>query len=266
MELNSGVAFVTGAASGMGRGTARRFAAEGMKVCVVDIDAAGVQAVADEIGGLAVVADVSDAAQVEAAVARCVTELGVPDVAHLNAGIGSAMQITAFDLATYRKQTGVNIDGVVFGAAAVAKAMRERTDGGRGGAIVITSSVGGLQPFAGDPIYALTKFATIGFARSIAPALAPDGITVQVICPGLTDTAFLGAVRDFLVANNVPMITPEQIADVVVHALNAPPETSGTCWVFMDPFATEPFPFEFAELPPDETAARIAAALENVQY
>ena len=266
MIVQDGVAFITGAASGMGRATARRLAAEGMKVCALDINAEGVRAVADEIGGLAIVCDVSDQAQVEAAVAHCVAELGVPDVAHLNAGIGTGMPIADFDGARYKQATGVNLDGVVYGTAAVSKAMRERTDGRRGGAIVITSSTGGIAPFAGDAVYALTKFGLIGWGRSIAVALAPDGIAVHVICPGLTDTGFLGPVRDFLVANEIPMITSEQIADCVVYALRQPPETSGTCWVFMDPQQTEPFPFQFAELPPDETAARIGAALANVKF
>ncbi len=266
MNLQGGVAFITGAASGMGRATARRLAAEGMKVCALDINAEGVQAVADEIGGLAIACDVSDQAQVQAALARCVAELGVPTVAHLNAGIGTGMPLTDFDAARYRQATGVNLDGVVYGTIAISTAMRERTDGVRGGAIVITSSTGGIAPFAGDAVYALTKFGLIGWGRSIALALQPDDIAVHVICPGLTDTGFLGPVREFLVANEIPMITSEQIADSVVFALHQPAETTGTCWVFMDPKQSEPFPFTFAELPPDETAARIGAALANVKY
>lgn len=266
MDFNNGVALVTGAASGMGRATVRRLAAEGMTVCALDVDAPGVQAVAEEVGGLAITCDVGDQAAMEAAVARCVQELGVPDVAHLNAGIGTGMALSDFDGDLYRKARGVNLDGVVYGTAAVSRAMRERADGRRGGAIVITSSTGGLQPFAADAVYALTKFGLIGWGRSVALALAPDDIAVHVLCPGLTDTAFLGAVRDFLVAHEIPMITSEQIADTVVFALNQPIETSGSCWVYMRPDQAEPFAFEFASLPPDDTGDRIAAALATVQY
>lgn len=266
MEFTDRVALVTGAASGMGRATARRLAAEGMRVCVLDINGDGVRAVAAEFGGLAIECDVSDQAQVDAAVARCVAELGAPSVAHLNAGIGTGMLIEHFDGATYKKATGVNLDGVVYCTAAVSRAMRERSDGLPAGAIVITASTGGLEPFAADPVYALTKFGLIGWGRSMALALAPAGIAVHVVCPGLTDTGFLGGVREFLVANNIPMITSEQIADSVVYALRQPAETSGTCWIFMNPTQTEPFPFEFASLPPDDTANLIATALASVEF
>lgn len=259
-----GVALVTGAASGMGRAAAQRFHAGGMTVCCVDIDDEGVGAVAAAIGGLAVVADVADPAQVQAAVQRCVEELGAPDLAFLNAGIGSGMTIDHFDVATYQRQRGINLDGVVYGVDAVRRAMVARSDGRRGGSIAVTASTAGLQAFPGDPVYTLTKWALIGFMRSIAISMAPEGISVHTICPGLTDTGFLGEVRAFLVANEVPMITPEQIADAVVHMVSRPPETTGTVWVFSDPDQLEPTPFAFAELPPDPTAERIMRALGQI--
>ena len=88
MELNGRVALVTGGGSGMGRAAARRFVAEGMQVCVVDINGDAAKEVADEIGALAFTADVSDSSQIDAAFAACISEFGGVDLAYLNAGIG----------------------------------------------------------------------------------------------------------------------------------------------------------------------------------
>src|SRR5690349_23609496 len=108
MELAGNVALVTGAASGMGRATARRLADEGMSVCVVDIDGDAVGAVAEEIGALAVTCDVSDPDQVEAAFDQCVERFGRVDLAHLNAGVSITWSgdIAELDLRQYDRAVG----------------------------------------------------------------------------------------------------------------------------------------------------------------
>ena len=234
MELQGRVALVTGGGSGIGRASARRLATEGMQVCVVDIDGDAGRVVADEIGGLAVTADVADSTQVDAAFSACVEAFGGVDLAHLNAGITAGHP----DLGTitdeiYERVRGVNLDGVVFGARALIRTIRERSDGRDGGVIVATASVAGIDPLgAPDPIYPLTKHGVVGFVRALAPALSAEGIAVHAICPGLTDTAILSEkLKTTFTGMGLPMIEPAQVADAVVAAATAGPEMSGTCWV-----------------------------------
>ena len=119
MKLEGRVALVTGGASGIGLAAARRLAAEGMRLCVVDIDGVAASSVADALDGIAVQCDVSDPEQVDAAFAACARELGSIDLAFLNAGITIhwSGDIGSLDLADYRRSVGVNLDGVVFGVA-----------------------------------------------------------------------------------------------------------------------------------------------------
>ena len=249
MDLAGCVALVTGGASGIGRATALRLAAEGMRVCVVDRDGDAAAAVVEQIGGIAIVGDASLAADVDAAFARCRVELGGVDLAFLNAGIAiGRSDIGALDDDEYRRILGVNVDGVVFGARAAIRAMR---DNGRGGVIVATASLAGIVPFPPDPVYALTKHAVVGFVRSLAPTVAGDGIQVHAICPGLTDTRILGDdTKAMLRDAGFPLMVPEQIAQAVVTAAGGL-EPSGTCWVCQP--GRPPLPYEFRDVPGPRT-------------
>ncbi|RAV18306.1 SDR family NAD(P)-dependent oxidoreductase [Mycolicibacterium sp. GF69] len=247
MELAGRVALVTGGGSGIGRAAAQRLAVEGMRVCVLDIDADAAAAVAAPLGGLALRCDVSDPEQVEAAVARCVAELGGLDLALLNAGITIRWSgdIGALDLADYRKSVGVNLDGVVFGVAATVRAMRSfGGDGER--AILAIASLAGLMPWHPDPVYALGKHAVIGLMRSVALNLAPERIAVHTICPGITETGVLGDRRPLVEGIGVPVMKPEAIADAVMAAATTPLEATGTVWVAQH--GKPAWAMEFAEL------------------
>jgi NAD(P)-dependent dehydrogenase (short-subunit alcohol dehydrogenase family) len=245
MELDGRIALVTGGGSGVGHATARRLAREGMQICVVDVNGDAARAVADEICGLAVTADVSDSAQVDAAFAACVERFGGIDLAHLNAGVTTGHN----DLGTltdevYERARGVNLDGVVFGARAAIRAMRARTDAREGGVIVATASIAGIDPFgAPDPIYPLTKHGVIGFMRALATMVAGEGIAVHAICPGLIDTPMPTAqTKAAYRGKGLQMLQPDQVADAVVAAATAGPERSGTCWI-VNP--DETFAFDF---------------------
>jgi NAD(P)-dependent dehydrogenase (short-subunit alcohol dehydrogenase family) len=216
-----------------------------MRVCVVDVDGDGARAVADEIGGVAVTADVSDSAQIDAAFAACIDSFGDVDLAHLNAGITTGHpDVGTLTDEDYERTRGVNLDGVVFGSRAAIRAFRDRADGRVGGVIVVTASVAGLDPVGSpDPIYPLTKHGVVGFVRALAPALAAEGITVHAICPGLTDTALLPEeLKAAFAGMGLPMVQAEQVADAVVAAATAAPERSGTCWV-VQPDETAPHEF-----------------------
>jgi NAD(P)-dependent dehydrogenase (short-subunit alcohol dehydrogenase family) len=241
MELDGRIALVTGGGSGIGRATVHRLAAEGMAVCVVDRDPVAAGVVADAVGGIAVVADVGVASEVDTAFAECAARLGGPDLAVANAGIAIGVADLA-DLADadYRRILGPNVDGVVFTARAAIRAMRARG----GGVIVATASLAGLMAFAPDPVYALTKHAVVGLVRSIAPGLADDGIAVHAVCPGLTDTAILGPeIREALDAAGFPLMDPAQIAEAVVTAAQAPAEATGSCWVCQPGRPATPYGF-----------------------
>ena len=142
----------------------------------------------------------------------------------------------------YRRIMAINVDGVVFGARAVVPSMTERG----GGVIVATSSLAGLIGFPPDPIYAVTKHAVIGLVRSLGPQLAPVGISVHAVCPGITDTAIVAdTAKDQLRAAGFPIIPPEHIAAGVLTAIRS--SETGAAWVCQA--GRDAVSFEFRHVP-----------------
>lgn len=257
MQLAGRVALVTGGGSGIGRAAAQRLSAEGMRVCVLDIDEGAARAVAGPLGGLALACDVADPDQVAATFARCVEDLGGLDLALLNAGITIRWSgdIGSLDLADYRKSLGVNLDGVVYGVATAVRTMRDLPDGDR--AILATASLAGLMPWHPDPVYALGKHAVVGLMRSVAPSLAAERIAVHTICPGITETGALGDRRALVEGIGVPVMEPEASAEAVVTAATAPLDASGSCWVVQH--GRDPWPMHFAELDTPDNRLNVPA-------
>ncbi len=186
------IALITGAASGIGAAVARVLAKAGVRVAVCDINAAGGKQLAAELGGEFMHCDVTQLAGVQEAVAGCVARLGVPDYAHLNAGImtvPAAEPYVAIENVTepqYRRIINVNLDGVFFGVKTLLPLMRDK-----GGAITLTASIAGLGVVPMDPLYTATKYAVIGFGRAVAAANEGGNIRINVICPGVVDTAIV---------------------------------------------------------------------------
>ena len=264
MKLEGRVALVTGGGSGIGRATAQRLAAEGMRVCVLDVDGDAASTVASSLDGLGLDCDVSKPEQVDGAFASCVEEFGSVDLAFLNAGITIhwSGDIGSLDLADYRRSVSVNLDGVVFGAVAAVRTMRARSDGDEG-AILATASLAGILPWHPDPVYSLGKHGVVGFMRAIAPNLAPEGIAVHTICPGITETGLLGNRRRLVERIGVPVMEPEAIADAVLVAVTSPIEATGTCWVAQHGKAA--WAMEFADLSGPDSRLNVPIAPRSGQ-
>jgi len=241
-RLAGKIALVTGAAGGLGRATVRALAREGATVVAADVDEAGAQAIAAEVGGHAVVCDVSELDANRAAVAFAVETCGGLDLLHLNAGIGSGCGVDGdFDLGLYRRAMGVNLDGVVFGTHVALPALRARG----GGAIVATSSLAGLTGTPYDVLYSANKHAVVGLTRSLGPSLADEGIRFNAICPGFAESAIIEPLRDMIAASGVPIIPAEQVAEAVVDLFAG--DAAGECVVIQP--GREPIPFAFRGVP-----------------
>ncbi len=241
-DLRDRVALVTGGANGLGRATARALAAAGAQVVVADVDADGGRAAAAEVGGHFVETDVADLDANRAAAAFCVERCGGLDLVHLNAGIASGIGLGEdFDPDHYRRAMGVNLDGVVFGTHAVLPALRARG----GGAIVATASLAGLIGVPADPIYTANKHAVVGLARSLGPALAPDGVRFNAVCPSFAESAIIDPIRDRLRADGFPIIPAERVAAAVVTLLSG--AMTGECWFVQA--GREPAAFAFRGVP-----------------
>ena len=242
VRLDGKVALVTGGASGIGLASARRFARAGATVVVVDLDGDQAAAVAAELGGAALRADVASSDAWPSVIAAGRAAGGI-DIVHLNAGVTTGQQeITELTDEEYRRIMGVNVDHVVFGTRACVPEMAARG----GGAIVVTASLAGLVALPGDPVYTLSKHAVVGFVRAMAPRLQEQRITMNAVCPGMVDTPLLaGEVRDLLVDSGFPLIDPDAVAGAVVDCA-----TGGATGMLMTVQAgSDPVAYRFARPP-----------------
>ena len=247
-ELEGKVALVTGGAGGLGSATARALAAEGVRVVVSDLDEGGGEAVAAEVDGAFVRADVSLPEENRAMFAFAAERFGGVDLVHLNAGVATGAGIgDDFDLELYRRAMGVNLDGVVFGTHEALKALTQRG----GGSIVATASLAGLTSVPYDPIYAANKHAVVGLARALGPGLAERGIRYNAICPGFAESGIIAPIRQALLDSGMPIIPAEQVAAAVVRLFAG--EMTGECWFVQAGRDAEAF--RFRNLPGPRTAS-----------
>ncbi|MEK6439647.1 SDR family NAD(P)-dependent oxidoreductase [Pseudonocardia sp. T1-2H] len=189
-DLTNKVALVTGAGSGIGAAVARLLAARGARVVVADRDEGGARKVSDEIGGFAVVADVTDPAQVTAMVAAAVAEFGGLHIAVNNAGIstGSGVPTGETEFDAWRQVLAVNLDGVFLCLRAELAVMGPAGEG----AIVNMASILGSVAVPGAAAYVASKHAVVGLTRTTALEYAQTGIRVNAVGPGFIDTPLLG--------------------------------------------------------------------------
>jgi NAD(P)-dependent dehydrogenase (short-subunit alcohol dehydrogenase family) len=185
-RIENNACVVTGAASGIGRGIATRFAQEGGRVVCVDVDEAGLRETVEQADGVieSHVADVSDRAQITAAVQRCIAAHGRIDVLVNNAGVNLPGVFHEVDDATIDRTLAINLKGQIYGCQAAIPDMLAHG----GGSIINVSSVNGVVAEPYLTIYAASKGGVVMLSRGIALDYAKQGIRCNVICPGWVDT------------------------------------------------------------------------------
>lgn len=183
------VAFITGAASGIGYGIAAALGAAGTRIMLCDRDAAGLErAVAslrsDNIETDGVVADVSIKSELQAAARRTIERFGKVHVLVNNAGVGGGGRYGAWNDSTWGWMIEVNLMAVIWGIEIFVPLIESH---GEGGQVVSTASMAGLIP-AGSSAYSVTKYGVVGLSEGLRRELQPRGIGVSVLCPGLVRT------------------------------------------------------------------------------
>ena len=190
MQLKDKVAYVTGAASGIGKAIALMYAAEGAKVAVADLNLAAAEAVAAEIqaaGGQAigVAVDVTSEEQVNASVQATVAAFGGVDILVSNAGIQIVHPVEEFEFSEWKKMLAIHLDGAFLTTKACLKHMYAQ---GRGGSILYMGSVHSKLASLLKAPYVTAKHGLLGLARAVSKEGAAKGVRANVICPGFVRT------------------------------------------------------------------------------
>jgi NAD(P)-dependent dehydrogenase (short-subunit alcohol dehydrogenase family) len=217
MELSDKVVVVTGGASGIGRALARRFADEGARgVVVADLDGAGAQAVAEEVGGLGIATDVADEQQVADLVRRAQEAFGPIDLFCANAGVAIGVDEQAPD-AEWDLAFAVNVRAHVYAARQLVPGWLERGEG----YFLATASAAGLLTQIGSAPYAVSKHAAVAFAEWLSITYGDRGLRVSCLCPMGVRTPMTEGddLATSIVATAGEMLDPEDVAGVVVEGL-----------------------------------------------
>ena len=220
MQLDDKVALVTGAASGFGEGIARRYAGEGARVVVADLNDQTGRRVADEIGGAYVHADVADREDVRAMVGTAIERYGRLDVMVNNAGVTHVNRpMLEVGEEEFDRIFQINVKAIYLAALETVPLMRAQG----GGCIINTASTAGLRPRPGLTWYNASKGAVITMTKSMAAELGPDNIRVNALCPVAGDTpllpSFLGANSREAFEATVPLGRLSTSEDVAKAAL-----------------------------------------------
>ncbi|UCR88143.1 SDR family NAD(P)-dependent oxidoreductase [Mycetocola spongiae] len=218
-RLHGKTALVTGAGSGIGRGVAERFAREGARVVFSDRDLDAAEAAAAGIpGARALRLDIASEVSVEEGFAALAAGGYAPDVVVANAGVqlfGADAPIADLDLATWQRTIDINLTGTFLTVKHAVRAMR-----GRGGSIILTGSPTGLNGEGRDfTAYSSSKAGIHGLARTVAAAYAAEGIRVNTVVPGYTETPLVSAISGdsaarAAITGRIPLGRPGRPEDV----------------------------------------------------
>lgn len=230
--LEGKVAFITGAAQGIGLAVAQAYAAHGCAVAMADI---AYDAVARSVAGLpsgthslAIGLDVADEAQTEAALALTLEHFGRVDIVVINAGILLLRHVVDIDLAAWRRIIDVNLTGAFLSAKVFARQLQAQGGGGR---VIFTSSLFGLRGGRENGAYSASKFGVTGLMQSLAAELAPQGILVNSVCPGQMETDMIRKLfrdRAALTCRTEAEVAGALIRRVPLGRLGAMSELAGT--------------------------------------
>ena len=190
MRLNNRVALVTGAASGIGKEIARTFIREGAKVAIADLNQAGADAAAAELGGperraIGIAMDVTSEEQVEAGMAKATKAFGRLDILVSNAGIQTVAPLDQFPFAKWKQLLAIHLDGAFLTTRAALKRMCQQ---GTGGSIIYMGSVHSKEASLLKGPYVTAKHGLVGLAKVVAKEGAKHGVRANVICPGFVRT------------------------------------------------------------------------------
>jgi meso-butanediol dehydrogenase / (S,S)-butanediol dehydrogenase / diacetyl reductase len=227
-RMREKVGVVTGAGSGIGEATARRFAAEGARLVLFDLNGEEVERVAADLGATAVSGDAADEADAQSAVDAAIEHFGRLDALVCCAGATHGMgMLGELDEAAWNATVRANLDTAVASVKAALPALIEQR-----GTIVIVSSVGALSSGPRSIAYQTAKAALLGFVRSVAVDYGPEGVRINAVCPGRTLTPMVTRMSaEFAAARGIPVDQLHERLDAPVPLRRAadPEEIAAAC-------------------------------------
>ena len=215
---------ITGASVGIGKATAIEFARNGANVCIVDVNAEGLDTLAEEIKSIGAnvssyICDVSDEQRVHEITQEIINQYGKIDILVNNAGVSAMESIYNYDPASFDKVMNINVNAVFYAIRAVAPIMKNNG----GGVILNTSSMVSLHGQPAGVAYPASKFALNGMTKSLARELAKDNIRVNAVAPGVTDTDMVANLPEQVresIKQTIPLGrigTPEDVANAFLY-------------------------------------------------